>query len=55
MVIDGVLGILIASTISISLGSEEMVLFVVGEHKQADIFKKHENIIADLKARSTKG
>ena len=36
------------------LENEEMVLFVVGEHKLADIFKKHENIIADLKAKINK-
>lgn len=34
--------------------NEEMVLFVVGERKLADIFKKHENIIPDLKAKINK-
>ncbi len=36
------------------LENEEMVLFVVGERKLADIFKKHENIIADLKTKINK-
>jgi N utilization substance protein A len=36
------------------LENEEMVLFVVGEHKLAEIFKKHENIIPDLKAKINK-
>ncbi|MEM0139464.1 MAG: NusA-like transcription termination signal-binding factor [Ferroplasma sp.] len=36
------------------LENEEMILFVVGEHKLADIFKKHENIIADLKSKINK-
>ncbi len=36
------------------LENEEMVLFVVGERKLADVFKKHENIIADLKTKINK-
>jgi len=34
--------------------NDEMVLFVVGERKLADIFKRHENIIPDLKAKINK-
>ncbi len=36
------------------LENEEMALFVVGEHKLAEIFKKNENIIADLKTKINK-
>ncbi len=36
------------------LENEEMVLFVVGERKLAEIFKKHEKIITDLKEKINK-
>ncbi|KJE49435.1 MULTISPECIES: NusA-like transcription termination signal-binding factor [Acidiplasma] len=36
------------------LENEEMVLFVVGERKLAEIFKKHEKIITDLKDKINK-
>jgi len=36
------------------LENEEMVLFVVGERKLEEIFKKHEKIITDLKDKINK-